>query len=113
MTVIVRQGRSQRRQPEQARVVRERRLAESRRAYDERRRSHRLSPEAKDYVSVLRHDVCAYCGTTCGQMAADHIVPLNDGGENDWTNLTAAGRPCNASKKAKHLLLWMLERVSR
>lgn len=112
MSVIVRNGRAQRRAPVQRRTERERVTAEHRRAYDERRRSHRLSDEARDYVSILRHDPCAYCGGHCGQMAADHIVPLNEGGENDWPNLTAAGRPCNASKKALPLLWWMLRRVS-
>lgn len=46
----------------------------------------------------------------CGQMAADHIVSLDDGGENRASNLTAAGRPCNAAKKARKLLLFLAER---
>jgi 5-methylcytosine-specific restriction endonuclease McrA len=109
VTVHVRAGRAQRKAPVQ-RDTRVRVLAESRRAYDRRRRSNPLSPSAREYAELLRRDICSYCMGHCGQMAADHIVPLDGGGENDWTNLTAAGRPCNASKKAKHLLTWMLER---
>jgi 5-methylcytosine-specific restriction endonuclease McrA len=31
-------------------------------------------------------------------------------GEHDWTNLTGACKACNASKRERPLLLWMLER---
>lgn len=108
MSTIVREGRAQRAGP----TVRDTRkgYAKSRMAYDKRRRTRRLDSESRAYAAVVRGDVCAYCSTRCGQMAADHIVPLGDGGENAWTNLTGAGRPCNASKKDKPLLLWMLER---
>jgi len=45
-------------------------------------------------------------------MAADHIVSLEDGGDNVWENLTAACRPCNASKRNRKLLVWMLDRAT-
>lgn len=43
-------------------------------------------------------------------MAADHIDGLGAGGDNIWENLTAACRPCNASKGNRKLLRWMLDR---
>lgn len=88
--------------------------ARSRRAYDQRRR-RTLAPgvraENRAYGAVLRGDPCSYCMGHCGQMAADHIVALDQGGEDAATNLTAAGRPCNAAKKARPLLLFLLERA--
>lgn len=44
-------------------------------------------------------------------MAADHIDPLGRGGVNEWANLTAACRACNAAKKNKTLLTYLLERT--
>ena len=93
----------------------ERRLARSRREYDKRRRSYPLEPhdraELAAYARIVRTDPCSYCMGHCGQMAADHIVPLDDGGENRASNLTAAGRPCNAAKKGKALLVFLAERT--
>lgn len=45
-------------------------------------------------------------------MAADHIVPAAVGGMNRWDNYTAAGRPCNAAKKDRSLLMFLLERTA-
>ncbi len=109
MSVTVRQGTAQRTRTT-SKTRGDGRLAEHRRSYDRRRRSQLLSAEGRDYAAVVRLDPCSYCGGRCGQMAADHIVPLDQGGENTWQNLTGAGRPCNASKKNKPLLHWLLER---
>jgi 5-methylcytosine-specific restriction endonuclease McrA len=91
-----------------------RRLARSRREYDARRRRLPLHPQDRDelraYARLVRADPCSYCMGYCGQMAADHIVPLDAGGENRASNLTAAGRPCNAAKKGKSLLLFLATR---
>lgn len=97
-----------------AATPRARRTIRSRRDYDRRRRD--LPLEAQDraelraYADLVRRDPCSYCMGFCGQMAADHIVALDAGGENRASNLTAAGRPCNAAKKGKSLLLFLAER---
>lgn len=91
----------------------QRRLARHRSAYDRRRRQQLLPhtrDELQDYAAVVRRDPCSYCMGFCGQMAADHIDSLLEGGDHDAHNLTAAGRPCNAAKREKPLLLFLLER---
>lgn len=88
--------------------------AASRRAYDARRRqliSPVVKAELEAYKRLVRGDPCSYCMGHCGQMAADHIVPLDAGGEHAASNLTAAGRPCNAAKREKKLLLFLAERT--
>lgn len=60
-----------------------------------------------EYDAILRRDPCSYCG---GEVQhADHIVPLDDGGEHDWENLTGACGSCNSRKSTKSLLVFMLE----
>lgn len=81
-------------------------------AYDARRRRHPLDAHGQLFKDVVQRDPCAYCGAPPGpDMAADHIVSLRDGGDNVWENLTAACRPCNASKRDRKLLGWMLDRL--
>lgn len=84
--------------------------ARSRVDYDRRRRRFELSPESKDYKAIVQHDPCSTPGCEGGQMAADHIVPLELGGEHSWENFTGLCRACNASKKNKPLLHWLAER---
>jgi len=50
---------------------------------------------------ILKRDdfTCAYCGQ--GASTVDHIVPLDHGGTDHETNLTAACANCNFSKKNK------------
>lgn len=97
-----------------AATPRARRTIRSRREYDRRRRSLPLNPQDRtelvEYARLVRRDPCSYCMGFCGQMAADHIVALDAGGDNRASNLTAAGRPCNAAKKGKPLLLFLAER---
>jgi 5-methylcytosine-specific restriction endonuclease McrA len=89
---------------------RDRGYAASRRAYDRRRRSAPLDDDGRQYKRLVQRDPCSYCRSgDCGQVAADHIVALGKGGMNRWDNLTAAGRACNAAKKDKDLLLFLLE----
>lgn len=88
--------------------------AASRRAYDQRRRQGFVDVQDRDafrdYAELVRHDPCSLCMGHCGQMAADHIVALDQGGQNRWDNLTAAGRPCNAAKKDRPLLVFLATR---
>lgn len=64
--------------------------------------------ESRAYATVLRRDPCSYCGGSTD--GADHIVPLSAGGDNDWSNLTAACGSCNASKSTMPLLLFLARR---
>ena len=59
-----------------------------------------------EYAEILRYDPCSYCGDA-GKIAIDHIDPLNGGGDGSWTNLTAACKKCNTSKRDKTLLGWL------
>jgi 5-methylcytosine-specific restriction endonuclease McrA len=43
----------------------------------------------------------------------DHILGLNDGGEDGWENYTAACDSCNKSKKDERVLSFLLRRLSR
>ena len=67
------------------------------------------SSETLDYMSVLRRDPCSYCGESA--QAVDHIHPVSRGGENHWTNMTAACNRCNSSKHAREdMLTWIFGR---
>lgn len=90
--------------------------ATSRQDYDRRRRRTPLDHAGRAYRGIVQHDVCSTPG--CGHRAlpgrelnaADHIVPLQNGGRNVWENLTSLCRPCNASKKNRDLLTFLLDR---
>lgn len=86
--------------------------AKSRQDYDRRRRRFPLDEFGRLYKVIVQADLCSGCGEPPGAEAhaADHIVPLEAGGENVWENLTGLCRRCNASKKDKPLLLWLAER---
>jgi hypothetical protein len=64
----------------------------------------RMSGRSVDvaYRRALRCDPCAYCGSTSG--AVDHVDPRMHGGNDDWTNHTAACRNCNSLKGTLPLL---------
>lgn len=62
--------------------------------------------EGIEFVDILRHDPCSYCGGPAGHI--DHIEPLAFGGENSWENLAAACKSCNSKKKTKSLLMFLL-----
>jgi 5-methylcytosine-specific restriction endonuclease McrA len=60
------------------------------------------------YIEIISQDPCAYCN---GPMEhADHIDPVALGGTSNWTNFTSACSPCNQSKAAKPLLLFLVDR---
>ncbi len=48
---------------------------------------------------------CAYCGCeiTLGQMQVDHVVPIYNGGADEFNNMLPACRPCNHRKGAESL----------
>ena len=86
--------------------------AASRQAYDKRRRQTKRCAQTLAFMVLLRGDICSRCGHKPEpgeeRLAVDHIVPLEHGGRDHWTNMTALCRPCNASKKARPLLRWLL-----
>lgn len=81
-----------------------------RKAYDARRRRFSVDPETRQFRSLLQSDPCGnpYCDGSNRQVAADHIVPASDGGDNIWSNYGALCRSCNASKGNDSLLTFLL-----
>lgn len=49
-----------------------------------------------------RH-VCAYCGHTLSsaRLTRDHIVPVSQGGTDNWMNVVTACRSCNQAKSGR------------
>lgn len=82
----------------------------NRRAANFKRRAGRLrnlDAETREYLKVIATDPCSYCGGVADTV--DHIVALSRGGENHWTNMTAACLSCNSRKHNKSLLVFLLE----
>lgn len=75
---------------------------------NKRRTGEAISSCTKDYVSIIRHDPCTYCGNMMEEI--DHIVPVKHGGGAQWDNLAPACRNCNRSKGTKSLVEFMLGR---
>jgi len=51
---------------------------------------------------------CVYCGDT-QNLAVDHIVPTNRGGEDTGDNAVWACRKCNSSKSDRDIFKWWFE----
>src|SRR6185312_15958106 len=45
-------------------------------------------------------NICGYCGNRfkSKELTRDHVVPTSRGGEDVWTNVIAACKPCNCTK---------------
>lgn len=67
-----------------------------------RRRRLGYDEIAVAYAEILASDPCVYCGEPAGEV--DHLDPIAKGGANDWSNLTAACRTCNARKGHRSVL---------
>ncbi|WP_386681890.1 HNH endonuclease [Loktanella sp. R86503] len=52
------------------------------------------------HVLELDDHRCHYCGST-GSLTMDHVVPKSLGGSDHYSNLVAACRTCNSSKRTK------------
>lgn len=70
------------------------------------RRGSHFTPEAIEYVEIIRRDPCVYCGGKC--TAIDHIEPVILGGGSEWTNLEPICGSCNSRKGKKRLLNFLL-----
>ncbi len=65
----------------------------------------RLSQKKKLEILALDYFKCTYCGQPGDEhsLVVDHIVPRNNGGQNDDHNLTTACVSCNGRKTDKHV----------
>jgi 5-methylcytosine-specific restriction endonuclease McrA len=68
------------------------------------------TPEGDVYAVFIGNDPCAYCGGPAS--TTDHIVSLSAGGRHEPDNLANACLSCNASKRDKPLLIYLLTRVA-
>lgn len=59
-------------------------------------------------VFARDHYTCRYCGTSGVKLYCDHIHPYSRGGTTDLDNLVTACFRCNASKKDKTIVEWVL-----
>ena len=101
---------SQKKHPEKRRAASARRAAKVRGAEG--------SFDDKDQAVLIEvcDNRCVYCGisaaeTKLGKLTLDHRVPLSKGGRNDIENILLACMPCNVSKGAKDLRVWLLSRA--
>jgi 5-methylcytosine-specific restriction endonuclease McrA len=77
------------------------------RRYQRMRRDGR-DPLAIAYGDVVVADPCSYCDQP--STGVDHIIALDGGGANHWSNLTGACSRCNSGKQTKPLLLFLAGR---
>lgn len=81
-----------------------------------RRRTRKLKAPGSHTATQWRHLLASYHGQCvyCGAPATvrDHITPLSRKGSDDIDNIVPACKPCNSSKWAKSVLVWMLTRRS-
>ena len=52
---------------------------------------------------IRDHNICGYCGDSFSKhdLTRDHVTPKSKGGEDSWTNLVTACKPCNHKKAAR------------
>lgn len=69
-----------------------------------------IGPLADDErLKMILPQSCCYCGAS-GNLAADHLIPRKRGGPEAGDNLVWACRPCNSSKHAADVLVWLKKR---
>ena len=82
-------------------------------------REHRWN---RDYQAPLSNralfardnHLCLYCGDSFmrHQLTRDHVIPLSRGGQNVWTNVASACRPCNQRKNNRTPHEWGSELIA-
>jgi 5-methylcytosine-specific restriction endonuclease McrA len=80
-----------------------------------RRRSAPGSGITRNHWAEIMADslgICAYCGER-RPLSLDHVDPLVRGGSHDPENAVAACKPCNSSKGATPLVLWLARGASK
>jgi hypothetical protein len=60
-------------------------------------------PLMNKYLFRRDQHLCMYCGQAYSRMSLtrDHILPRSRGGEDLWTNVVSACKPCNQRKGAR------------
>lgn len=76
-------------------------------------RGHGFDPHRHAHVALTNKTLfgrdrymCAYCGAVHDdykKLSRDHIIPVSKGGQNIWTNVVTACKPCNSYKGARSL----------
>lgn len=75
-----------------------------------KRRGTPLTSLAREYIEIIKHDPCVYCGAPMRDI--DHIEPVAAGGSGDWVNLAPSCRSCNGRKHTFELLPFLLRRTA-
>lgn len=99
--------------------LRRTRSPEKSKEYDARKRAKRLAAlcssdasfTADEWKSLMAdHDYrCVYCGKRA-RLQMDHVKPLSKGGKHVASNIVPACGPCNNSKGARDLAVWISKR---
>lgn len=70
--------------------------------------NHRMresyTPPLNNHALFQRDDhICLYCGERFrfGQLSRDHVTPISQGGQNQWTNVVTACTRCNHHKAGR------------
>ncbi|MFD4246833.1 HNH endonuclease [Streptomyces sp. NPDC058525] len=71
-----------------------------------------LPRTVRDCVLNANGEGCTYCSWE-NAAAVDHLVPLDEGGRDDITNLVPACRSCNSSKRNRTVGQWRHDIAAR
>ena len=68
----------------------------------QRRRERLTKPIMDNYLlalKIVQKDKCAYCGEPLyGKGTIEHLLPISQGGDNDWWNIVLCCKHCNSQK---------------
>ncbi|MFE9407358.1 HNH endonuclease [Streptomyces sp. NPDC006704] len=71
-----------------------------------------LPGEVREAVLEANIGCCTYCSWGVAE-AVDHVVPLDEGGRDDITNLVPVCKSCNSSKRNRTVGIWRRDVRSR
>jgi 5-methylcytosine-specific restriction endonuclease McrA len=108
VSAIVRGGTFQREVTTRRRILKG--YSRNRQEYDARRRRTARTPEDKAFWAIVARDPCGFCSAPAreartGVNDVDHIVHLDAGGSDGWTNYAALCPGCNRGVKKNRTLL--------
>jgi len=85
--------------------------------YDHRRRAKIKQVGGRGFTNEqweqLKKDygyMCAYCNKK-KPLTIDHVIPIDNGGAHDISNMVPACKSCNSAKQAKPLFIYLLHRL--
>jgi hypothetical protein len=70
------------------------------RYYKRKKFNRYIRPELKKKVLAKYEHTCVKCGSK-DNLTIDHIIPVVEGGKNEFPNLQVLCKPCNSSKGKK------------